>query len=133
MRFEPIDLSNNGVRLCPDGCVVSEKHPMSGAAAGWTVAAVNAATAADVHGDHWEMHPDAEELVAVLSGGIRMYLRPEATGAQEDSVTVPAGNAFVVPRGRWHRVELDAPSHLLAITTRHRTRLEKRTDRQLEA
>lgn len=133
MPLEPIDLSSNGVRLCPDGRVVSEKHPMDGAAPGWTVAAVNAATAADVHGDHWEMHPDAEELVAVLSGGIRMYLRPESTGAPEDSVTVPAGNAVVVPRGRWHRVELDGPSRLLAITTRHHTRLDKRTGRHVDA
>lgn len=106
---------------------------MGTAAPGWTVAAFRVATTADVHGDHWEMHPDAEELVAVMSGALRMYLRPETTGGHQDSVTVPAGNAFVVPRGRWHRIELDEPSHLMAITVRHHTRLEKRTDQQMEA
>ncbi|MEC3917623.1 cupin domain-containing protein [Nocardia sp. CDC160] len=133
MQFEPIDLSSHGVRLCPDGSVVAAQHPMGAAAPGWTVAAFRAATTADVHGDHWEMHPDAEELVAVLSGGLRMYLRPETAGGQQDSVTVPAGNAFVVPRGRWHRIELDEPSHLMAITVRHHTRLEKRTDQHVGA
>lgn len=55
---------------------------------------VHAVTAADVHGDHWQIHSDADEFVAVLSGRMRMYLRVETAGSQEDSVTVPAGGAF---------------------------------------
>ncbi|MFI8888636.1 hypothetical protein ACIGW9_40845, partial [Streptomyces sp. NPDC053813] len=36
--------------------------------------------------------------------------------------------SVIVPRGRWHRLELNAPSDLMSITLRHGTRLEKRTD-----
>lgn len=43
-------------------------------------------------------------------------------------VPLPAGSAVVVPRGRWHRLELDGPSDLMSLTLRHGTRLEKRTD-----
>jgi hypothetical protein len=41
-----------------------------------------------------------------------------------------AGTAAIVPRGRRHRLELDAPSDLMSITLRDGTRLEKRTDAQ---
>jgi hypothetical protein len=39
-----------------------------------------------------------------------------------------AGTAVIVPRGRWHRLELDAPSDLMSITLRHGTRPERRTN-----
>lgn len=41
-------------------------------------------------------------------------------------VTLVAGTGFVVPRGRWHRFELDAPSDLVSIALRSGSRLEKR-------
>jgi hypothetical protein len=34
--------------------------------------------------------------------------------------------SVVVPRGRWHRIDLDGPSDLLTVTMESRTRLEKR-------
>jgi len=43
-------------------------------------------------------------------------------------VRITEGTAVIVPRGRWHRLELDAPSDLMSITLRDGTRLEKRTD-----
>jgi mannose-6-phosphate isomerase-like protein (cupin superfamily) len=129
MRFESIDMLARGVRLNADGRVDVERHPMSPVAPGWSVATFHAATEAEVHGDHWEMHPEGDEVVVVLSGGIRMYLRPEDAAGEQDSVAVPTGSAFVVPRGHWHRIELDQPSRLMAITPRHHTRLEKRADR----
>lgn len=42
-------------------------------------------------------------------------------------VRLSAGTAVIVPRGRWHRLELNAPSDLMSVTLRHGTRLEKRT------
>ncbi|MFI6515057.1 cupin domain-containing protein [Spirillospora sp. NPDC050679] len=123
-----IDLFTSGVRLFEDGRVLAEEERrMDGGADGWTVAAFRVETDEDVHGDHWEMHPAAEELVSVLSGAARMYLRPERDGAPEEMVPLAAGSAFVVPRGRWHRLELDRPSDLMSITLRRGTRLERRT------
>lgn len=74
------------------------------------------------------MHPEAEEAVCCLTGGVRVYFRPTAPGDSEEMVRLPAGTAAIVPRGRWHRLELDAPSDLMAITLRSGTRLEMRTD-----
>ncbi|GAA2234410.1 hypothetical protein GCM10010430_13920 [Kitasatospora cystarginea] len=59
--------------------------------------------------------------------------RPVAEGivdgpGAEEMVRLPAGSAVIVPRGRWHRLELDGPSDLMSITLRDGTRLERRTD-----
>ncbi len=61
-------------------------------------------TDADVHGDHWEVHPEAQEVVACLAGGIRLYFRPEQPDEVEEEVAVAAGSAVIVPRGRWYRI-----------------------------
>ena len=83
-------------------------------------------TDADVHADHWELHPDAEEVVSCLTGGIRLYLPPEQPGAAEE-IKLAAGTAVIVPRGRWHRIDLAAPSDIMAVTLPCASRLEKRT------
>lgn len=74
------------------------------------------------------MHPEAEEAVCCLTGGVRLYLRAAGPDEPPEAVQLPAGTAVIVPRGRWHRLELDAPSDLMSITLRHGTRLEERTD-----
>lgn len=124
MQPTPVDLFARGIRILPDGRVFDEERRMTGDVEGWTLAAFRVATDAEVHGDHWEMHPGGEELVAVLSGGIRLYLRD----SESEPVTLRAGQAYVVGRGRWHRIELDAPSELMSLTLRRGTELEKRTD-----
>lgn len=67
------------------------------------------------------------EAVCCLTGGVRLHLRPVRPGGSEDMVSLQAGTAVVVPRGRWHRLELDAPSDLMSIILCHGTRLEERT------
>ncbi|AHH21647.1 cupin domain-containing protein [Nocardia nova SH22a] len=126
MQPTPIELFDRGIRILPDGKVFDEPRRMSGDIDGWTLAAFRVATDAEVHGDHWEMHPSGEELVTVLSGGIRLILR--ACDTPEMSVTLRTGQAFVVPKGRWHRIELEEPSELMSLTLRAGTELEKRAD-----
>ncbi|MFD5254755.1 cupin [Streptomyces bobili] len=70
----------------------------------------------------------AEEAVCCLTGGARIHFRPTTPGDAEDVVQLRAGTAVIVPRGRWHRLKLDAPSDLMSITLRQGTRLGKRTD-----
>ncbi|MFD7245041.1 hypothetical protein [Streptomyces massasporeus] len=49
---------------------------------GWQVMTFHVETDADVHGDHWEIHSDADEVVACLTGGIRLRFRAERQGGQ---------------------------------------------------
>jgi len=66
-----------------------------------------------------EMHPDGDELLYLISG--RIDVISEEGG---DAVTVGAecveslhpGQAVLVPRGVWHRVDVREPSRLIHIT-----------------
>jgi hypothetical protein len=37
------------------------------------------------------------------------------------------GQAAIVPRDRWHHLEVEEPAEVLTVTTRHGTQLAKRT------
>ncbi|MFC9398716.1 cupin domain-containing protein [Streptomyces sp. NPDC057027] len=128
MTTTPIDLFASALLFRADGDVrAAERRMTSGDSDAWQIATFRVETDADVHADHWEMHPAAEEAVCCLTGGVRIYFRPTTPGATEDMVRLRPGTAVIVPRGRWHRLELDAPSELMSITHRDGTRLEKRT------
>ncbi|HZT67913.1 MAG TPA: cupin domain-containing protein [Acidimicrobiales bacterium] len=60
-----------------------------------------------------EMHPDADELLYLISGQVRVSLEL-ADGGRE--VGLSAGQAMVVPRGTWHQIHVDEPGQLLNIT-----------------
>ena len=129
MNMTVIDLfAPSGLRLRDGGIIEVETPPrMSGAQDGWVVACHHAASDQDVHGDHWEIHPSGQEVVIVLSGRARLVLRAEGGRARDETVTLTAGTACVVPRNRWHRLEVDGPTDLQAITPRDGTRLEPRS------
>ncbi|MFI8454788.1 cupin domain-containing protein [Kitasatospora sp. NPDC085464] len=128
-----VDLFASALHIHPDGNVLATGRRMTGGDPGaWQVATFHVETDADVHADHWEMHPAAEEAVCCLTGGVRVHFRPAAPGDAEETVRLTAGRAVIVPRGRWHRLELDAPSDLMSITLRTGTRLERRSDTRLE-
>lgn len=124
MTVTPIDLFGSAVHLRQGGTI------RTGAGVqdedGWRLTALHAKTGADVHADHWEVHPEAEEVVSCLIGKIRLYLRPERPERPEEEIRLTAGTAAVVPRGRWHRIELDVPSTIMAVTLPRGSRLEKR-------
>ncbi|MFH7595252.1 cupin domain-containing protein [Streptomyces racemochromogenes] len=127
--LSPIDLFASALHIHPDGNVRAAERQMTSSDSGaWQLATFHVETGADVHADHWEMHPQAEEAVCCLTGGVRLYFRPDTPDDAEDMVQLQPGSAVIVPRGRWHRLELDAPSDLMSITLRHGTRLEERTD-----
>ncbi|GAA1988865.1 hypothetical protein GCM10009799_13210 [Nocardiopsis rhodophaea] len=129
MPMTPIDLFTSAIHLHQDGQVNAEQQTMGSERerGSWLLTAVHAETDADVHGDHWEVHPDADEFVSCLSGAIRLILRPEQLGDEEE-VKLTAGTAAIVPSGRWHRIALDAPGDIMAVTLPRGSRLEKRTD-----
>ncbi|MDL4771940.1 cupin [Actinomadura xylanilytica] len=128
MTVTPIDLFASAVHLHQDGQVRAKKRTVDSEPDGWQLVAFHAKSDADVHADHWEVHPEAEEIVSCLIGKIRLCLRPERPGEAEEEIRLPAGTAAIVPRGRWHRIELDVPSSVMAVTLPRGSRLEKRTE-----
>ncbi|MFJ8214521.1 cupin domain-containing protein [Streptomyces sp. NPDC096033] len=127
-----VDLFASALHFHPDGDVrAAERRTVNSDSGSWQLAAFHAETDADVHADHWEMHPEADEAVCCLTGGARIHFRPakpEGAADPDDLVQLKPGTAVIVPRGRWHRVELDAPSDLMSITLPNGTRHEKRTE-----
>jgi mannose-6-phosphate isomerase-like protein (cupin superfamily) len=126
MAVIPIELFESAVHLRQGGKIHVGTGLVDPGQDGWQLMAFHAKTAADVHADHWEVHPEAEEILSCLIGKIRLYLRPERPGQEEEEIRLVAGTAAVVPRGRWHRIELDIPSNILAVTLPRGSRLEKR-------
>lgn len=128
MTTPVVDLFASALRFHPEGEVRAAERQMTDDGSGaWQIATFHVETDAEVHADYWEMHPAAEEAVCCLAGGIRVHFRPDEPGGAEGMVRLRAGNAVIVPRGRWHRLELEAPSDLMSITLRNGTRLERRT------
>ena len=60
-----------------------------------------------------EMHPDADELLYLISGRVEVVLELDDG---ERRVEVDAGQAIVVPQGTWHQIYVIEPGQLLNIT-----------------
>lgn len=71
-----------------------------------------------IHGSDWsswEIHPNGDEIVLLLSGRATMIL--EAKDGQHESVPLTAtGNFAFVPRGTWHTAKIHEETSLLFIT-----------------
>ena len=69
----------------------------------------------------WEMHPEADEIVRLMSGLADLHLE-WPTGIQV--VRLQAGDAYVVPKGAWHTLKVVESCRMLHITlgagTQHR-------------
>lgn len=63
---------------------------------------------------NWEMHPEGEELIYLLSGRMTLVL-DEASGSF-DRVDLRAGEATVVQRGIWHTADISEAGKALYIT-----------------
>jgi len=126
MPVTPIDLFASLLHLRQGGRIHAGTRTAGSGHDGWRLTAFHAKTDADVHGGHWEVHPEAEEVVSCLIGKFRLYLRPEEPGQEEEEIRLPAGTAAIVPRGRWHRIALDVPSSIMAVTLPQGSRLEAR-------
>ncbi|MEV0173106.1 cupin domain-containing protein [Streptomyces sp. NPDC050803] len=127
MTVTPIDLFSSFLHIRPGGQVRAEEPVFDPQREGWQVMTFHVETDADVHADHWEIHTEADEVVACLTGGIRLVLRPEQAGDGEEEIKLASGTAAIVPRGRWHRIALDGPSDIMSVTLPRGSRLERRT------
>ena len=77
----------------------------------------------DADWNSWEMHPDGDEIVVLLSGAVDLVL--DVPGGHR-TVELRDRGAAVVPRGVWHTANVLGPSEALHITrgagTTHRPR-----------
>lgn len=64
--------------------------------------------------DSWEMHPQGDEVVVLLTGSATLLLRLEG-GDQTEALASP-GDFTVVPKGTWHTARVNEPCSLLFIT-----------------
>ena len=72
-------------------------------------------SAEDLHASSQEVHPEADELLFVMSGAIDVVLED---GEAEQTVPLEAGQAAIVPRGLWHRLVMRQPGKLLFVNSR---------------
>ena len=63
MSVSPIDLSTAARHLRRDGDVRFEERTFDPQRDGWQLMTFHVESDADVHADHWEMHPGADEVV----------------------------------------------------------------------
>lgn len=111
-RSAPFDLSTATVALLRDGTSsVEESSPGAPRRVDGLVVGAPVMTRSAPHGG--EMHPDGDELLYLLSGRVTAVLEEDG----EERVTeLEPGQAFVVPRGTWHRVLIREPSQILFVT-----------------
>jgi mannose-6-phosphate isomerase-like protein (cupin superfamily) len=109
----PFDLSNSTVGLSRATGEASFVEQVAGPPHridGYTVGAPHLTGDPPHNG---EMHPDADELLFLVSG--RVLVRLELPDG-EQTVEVRQGQALVVPRGVWHKIMLQEPGQLVHIT-----------------
>lgn len=61
----------------------------------------------------WEMHPEGDEFVYLLSGAVELQLE-QGDGIQ--AIALRGSGAVVVPRGVWHTAKVREPSRMLHVT-----------------
>jgi mannose-6-phosphate isomerase-like protein (cupin superfamily) len=95
--------------------VMAGKHPELDK--GWLVGAYPM----EADWPEWEMHPEGEEVLTLLSGELEMIVDE---GGTQTTITMKPGRTFVMPRGAWHRALVKTPCLMLGITwgrgTQHR-------------
>ncbi|MET0902130.1 MAG: cupin domain-containing protein [Acidimicrobiales bacterium] len=116
MNAEPFRLGSSVAALLRDGS--SEVLPTEGEPVrvdGFTVGAPLMEHSAPHRG---EVHPDGDELLYVVSGRVDVVLDDgdQDEVGTETRTEVVAGQAYLVPRGVWHRVDVKEPTHLVHIT-----------------
>ena len=83
---------------------------------GYTIGVIPNIDGPGPHGG--EVHPDGDEFLYVVSGAMELILDDgdERAVGTETKVLLRSGDAYVVPRGVWHRLEAVEPSYLVHVT-----------------
>lgn len=69
----------------------------------------------------WEMHPQGDEIVYLLSGAATMLLEDDRG---VETISLEGRAAVIIPQGTWHTAKISTPSRMLVVTlgqgTQHR-------------
>jgi len=113
VRFE-----GNVAHLCRDGSMTITSAPPGPPQRidGYTMGAIPNVDGPGPHGG--EVHPDGDEFLYIVSGAMELILDDgdEQTAGVETKVLLGSGDAYIVPRGVWHRLESVEPSYLIHLT-----------------
>lgn len=76
--------------------------------------------------DVWEMHPEGDELILVVSGAVRIHVEHPDRSDVDAPVSVEAPHLFLMPAGAWHTMDVVEPARVVTVTwgggTQHRPR-----------
>ena len=128
-QSEPLDLSSTYLRLRPDASV----EPLAVDSRFWQ--RIASGELGSFHNEYlvschsfetswavWEMHPNGDEIVCLLSGSVTFILEREQ-GAQAIELN-RSGTYVIVLKGTWHTAKTQGPCRMLFITagegTEHR-------------
>jgi mannose-6-phosphate isomerase-like protein (cupin superfamily) len=70
---------------------------------------------------HWEMHPNGDELVCLLSGAAVMVF--EQAGQAHPITLVKPGDFVLVPKGTWHTGKISVACRMLFVTAGEGTQM----------
>lgn len=82
--------------------------------ADWIIGIKPVSDDASVHAGHWERHPHGEEVLCLLEGCILVTL--SVRQQPEQQVRLSPGQALIVPRGTWHRLQVEQAGRLMFVT-----------------
>src|SRR5258705_11240699 len=112
---QPIDIAKTFLHLRNGGDAAPVKVTASFWRAteqreGFVLGAVDFATPRDLHSSHAEMHPEADEVLLLVSGALDVVLED---GDGQKTLALAAGQAAIVPRGVWHHLVMREPGRLV--------------------
>ncbi len=68
----------------------------------------------------WEMHPNGEEIVYLLSGAMDLIMEKDEN---RRTIELRGKGLVIIPRNTWHTAKVFAPSNMLVITLGKETRI----------
>jgi hypothetical protein len=71
--------------------------------------------------DHWEMHPDGDEIIILLSGSMDVIL---CEADKHRVVSLRDSGVCIVPRSTWHRQTVLSPCEFIFVTPAKGTQLQ---------
>jgi len=112
---QAFELAGNLLALRADSAARCIPFDQRGATdAHWIVGVKPVSDDSAVHADYWERHPRGEEVLCLLEGQVEITL--SCGSGSERTVPLHAGQAFIVPRGYWHRLHVRQAGRLMFIT-----------------
>jgi mannose-6-phosphate isomerase-like protein (cupin superfamily) len=115
-----IDIAKSFIHLCEGGGaelvnVTPSFWRAPDVRAGLVLGAFDFTSPRDLHSSMQEMHPEADEVLMLVSGSLDVILEEDDA---RRTIALETGQAAIVPRGVWHHLEMRRPGRLVFINCR---------------